>query len=128
MKKGESGLTMLISIIVIIIILTQYFIFFVLFPHKTTQSAQNVDNSENELFLINFARANSDLIVKSVKTDNYKEVEEAIRKIKTKECFEIKINKEKFSNCHIENPEMSITTMPDYNNNQIKITLLTEKE
>jgi len=127
MKKGESGLTMLISVIVIMIILIQYLIFFVFFPNKTI-TVSEYKPSESDLLLINFARLNSDLIVQSVKEDNYVELEKIIQNINIKKCFEIKIKEKVFSNCGIKNPEMSIINIPDYNNNQIRITLITEKK
>ncbi len=127
MKKGEAGLTMLISVIIIIIILTQYLIFFVFFPNRNI-IANEYKTSENDLLLINFVKMNSNLIVKSVKNNDFKDIEKSIQEIKVSECFEIKINEEKFSNCHIKNPEMSIITIPDYNNNPIKITMFVEKK
>lgn len=127
MKKGESGLTMLISIIVIIIILIQYLIFFVFFPSRTITVNEYKAPGE-DLLLINFARLNSDLIVKSVNEGSYVNLEKEIQSINIKKCFEIKIKEKAFSNCDIKNPEMSIINIPDYSNNQIKITLITEKK
>lgn len=140
MKRGEAGLTMLISVIVIIIILTQYLIFFVFLPNRNIISSQYI-GSESDLLLINFVKLNSDLIVKSVRTNNYMVIEEVIKGIKTNKCIEININDRMFSNCNgeIKTREMSIIstpdidlektemTIPDHDNNQIKITLLTEK-
>jgi len=127
MKKGEAGLTMLISVIVIIIILTQYLIFFVFFPSRKTVTNE-YQISENDLLLINFARINSDLIVRSVDKNEYKDIENVVKNIDADECFEIKIKERTFKNCDAKNPEMTIMTIPDYNNNQIEITLLMGKK
>lgn len=127
MKKGESGLTMLISVIVIIIILIQYLIFFVFFPHRTIITDE-YEFYETDLTLINFARLNSDLIVRSVKEDNYEELEKGIQNINIKKCLEIKIKEKIFGTCDVKNPEISLITIPDYGNNQIKVTLIMEKK
>lgn len=129
MKKGESGLTMIVSIIVIIIILMQYLIFFVFFPHKITQSGEYI-GSEIDLPLITFVKLNSDLIVKSVKNNDYNELETEINKLEFDKCWELKIKDKTFKkdDCSIKNPEMTIINIPNYDNQQIRITLDVDKK
>ena len=130
MRKGdESALTILISVIVLMVIITQYFIFFVFFPHKITQSDQYL-GSENDLGLMTFVKLNSDFIVKSVKNNNYEALEKEIYKLNFDKCWELKINQKTFNknNCNIKDYETTIMSIPDYDNNQIKITLNINKK
>lgn len=132
MKKGEGeGLTIIISVIILMIIITQYFIFFVLFPNKEIKiDSEQYTGSEPDLDLITFVKLNSDLMVKSVKNDDYKGLEKEINKLDFDNCWELKINEKTFNknNCNINNPETAIINIPDYNNNQIKITLNVNKK
>ena len=135
MRKGESGLTILISVIIIMIILTQYLIFFVFLPNRNIIT-NKYQISESDLLLISFAELNFDLIVKSVKNDNYEDLEKIIQEIDIKKCFSIKIKEKMLSKCGINDkqtirdilPETSEITIPDYSNNQIKITLFMENK
>lgn len=129
MKKGESGLTMIVSVIVVIIVLMQYFIFFVFFPHKITQSGEYI-GSELDLNLMTFVKLNSDLIVKSVKNNNYNELEKEINKLEFDKCWELKIKDKTFKkdDCDIKNPETTIMNIPNYDNQPIKIILNVNKK
>ena len=132
MKKGdESALTILVSLIVLMIIISQYFIFFVFFPHKIIQpDSQQYIGSEIDLPLMTFVKLNSDLIVSSVKSDDYNNLEKKIDELEFDGCWELKIKDRTFNknNCDIKNPETTVMNIPDYSNNQIKIILNVNKK
>jgi len=132
MKKGDAtGLVIIISVIAIIIIITQYLIFFVVLPNKSIQvDIKEYIEEELDLTLMTFVKLNSDLIVKSIKNNNYAELEKEINKLEFDKCWEIKIQDKIFNknNCKIKDPNIAIQNIPDYNNNQIKIELNVNKK
>lgn len=127
MKKGqETGLTIIISVIVLIIIILQSLIFFVFLPRKNIQpNIEEYIGSEMSLDLIAFARSNSNLIVQSVGNNDYSSIEEVINNLDFGDCWEIKINEMAFNKnkCSIKNAKTSAMSIPDYNNNQIRMEL-----
>ena len=129
MRRGAStGLVLIVSIIVIILIITQYFIFFVILPKKSIQvDIKEYLEKEMNLPLITFVKLNSDLIVRSVKNNNYIELENEIKKINFGDCWEIKVQNKVFNNCNVKKPEISTIIIPDYNNNPIEIELKVDK-
>jgi hypothetical protein len=133
MKKGqETLLSILISFIVLVIILIQYLIFFVIIPDKSIElnSGQYV-GSEINLKLLTFTRLNSDLIVDSVRTKDYKKIEDEITNMNLGYCWEFKINNKRFKSdnydstyeCNIKVVQNSKIKIPDYNNKEIEINL-----
>ena len=131
MRKGDgSGLMMIISVIVLMIILVQYFIFSMIFPHKSVQSDLYF-GSGIDFDLINFVELNSDLIVKSVKNDNYDDLSIKMKKMDFNgRCWQLKINDEVFNIyiCSMNEHEAAETSIPDYSNNDIKIILRVNKK
>ena len=131
MKKGqETGFVILISLIALILLVSQYYIFFVLSPNKIIQiNSRQYISSEIDLDLITFVKLNSDLIIKSVNSNDYNELEKEINKLKFDKCWEIKIQDKIFNkDCKIKDPDMTIMNIPNYNNNQIKIILNINKK
>ena len=131
MRKGDgSGLMMIISVIVLMIILVQYFIFSMIFPHRSVQSDLYF-GSGIDFDLINFVGLNSDLIVKSVKNDNYDDLSIKMKKMDFNgRCWQLKINDEVFNmySCDMHEHEAAETSIPDYSNNDIKIILRVNKK
>jgi len=131
MKKGEAGLTMIISVVVLIIIILQYFIFFVWFPDIIQpKSTQNIQGGEAEVELLTFVKLNSNLILTSVKNNNYVELNKNIESLDWGLCWRIKINDKTFQSehanslvCASKTKYSTNTNIPDYYNNNINIIL-----
>jgi len=143
MKKGqETGLTILISVIVLMLIILQYFIFFVFFPEIISPKFQQETESEIDLELLTFTRSNSNLIIISIKNNDYNELEDEIKKLYSiGDCVNLQINKKLFREKDCENQpggqlgisptinyKKSTINIPDYNNNKINITLKIKNE
>ena len=155
MRKGEgTGLAMIISVIVLIIILTQYFILIILFPSKTINAdIRDYVGSEEDIEFISFVELNSDLIIKSKNSNDYTELEEKMKGIYSLgDCINLQIDEKilKENGCTFEMQEYSTggplgvsaeeiiesratrkqiaMNIPDYGNNEVKITLKIKNE
>ncbi|MBS3143307.1 hypothetical protein J4446_00295 [Candidatus Woesearchaeota archaeon] len=131
MKKGQgTGLALIVSTIILILIITFYVIILVLIPGKSIEiKSEQYIGSESDINLINFVNLNSDLIVKSVSSYDYTELEKEIYKSNIDECWEMKINEKRFSNnCEIKNPYTTEMNIPDYEGHTIKIIFTTNSK
>lgn len=126
MKKGqETGLSIIVSLVVLILIITQYFLFSIFLDKTIEIDSQQYIKSELNPELISLTKLNADLIIKSIKENDYTKLQEIINKIDLEGCWEIKVNDQRFNkdNCEIKEPETFFMNIPDYDNNPIKVEL-----
>ena len=127
MKKGDGAGLILLTCIIALIIGTSYFFLFALIMEKGKLEIKVPAEIESELdiSLINFVKINSDLIVKSVKSNDYTLLEKEVNKWGFDGCWELSINTNKFNKKECTLKEFSEIHMniPDYKGNNIKIIL-----